>query len=277
VQAYVALRQILGHVRIIGSTVALGSSIVSGAWYIVYQPYQEMRAGSGWAGVARGVLLGTSRFVGEVGSGFFYIIGQFAEGVGMGVRYVTFVDMPLARSLLRKPPSLTHGVVLGTMVLTADAKAAATSLVKLPHQGWQEHGALGALQGAARGLSGLLLPLAGVLDLTAYTVFGVASEIASLGAQGRRRGATHGPRRNHVQVRLLMHAVQRDVVPPESACLCRLMNLRSARTIARTHGHRHVSTHADNGARRAEPRRHRDPRPRGVGGCRQPPVPRRRY
>ena len=195
------LASILGHVRVIGTTVALGSSIVAGAWYILYQPYQQARAGSGWSGVAQGVLTGTSRFIAEVGSGFFYLVGQFAEGVGMGVRYVSFIDMPLARSLLRKPPNLTHGIVLGSMVLSADCKAAAKSVVRLPQQGWSERGTLGALQGAACGISGLLLPVAGVLDMTAYAVFGVAADIATLGAQGRRRGTVHGPRRNHIQVR----------------------------------------------------------------------------
>jgi hypothetical protein len=187
-------------VKIIGSTVALGSSIVSGAWYIIYQPYQQARAGSGWSGVLQGVLTGTSRFVAEVGSGFFYVIGQFAEGIGTGVRYAAYIDMPIARSLLMKPRNFTHGVVSGTMVLSSDCRAAATAMVKLPAQGWVEHGALGALKGTARGMSGLLLPVAGVFDLTACTVFGIGAEIAMLGSQ-RHRGTSRGPRRNHMQVR----------------------------------------------------------------------------
>lgn len=201
-QLLASLSTILGHVKIVGATLALGSSIVSGMWYIVYQPYQQARSGSGWAGVMHGIAVGASRLVAEVGSGFLHIIGQFAEGIGTGIRAATAVDMPLERALIMKPQSLTHGIVSGTMMLSADCRAAAKNIVYLPMQGWANQGVLGALKGTARGVSGLLLPIAGVLDLTAFAAFGVGAELGHLGANAGRGGGTgaRGPRRNHVQV-----------------------------------------------------------------------------
>ena len=209
-----SLSTILGHVKVIGSTVALGSSIVSGAWYILYQPYQQARAGSGWTGAAHGVVVGTKRFVAEVGSGFCFVIGQFAEFVATGVRFTAAIEQPPARSLLLKPISLTHGVVSGTMVLSSDCRAAAKAVVKLPRQGWADGGAAGCIAGAARGVSGLVLPLAGVFDLAAFTVFGVGAEIGMLGAQCRQRGAARGPRRNHIQVCFALKPRARGVPAP---------------------------------------------------------------
>lgn len=202
VQAFKALTNILGHVRIVGSTLRLGAALTSGMFYIVREPYQQMIAGSGWSGIGHGVLVGASRFVGEVGSGFFYVVGQLVEGTAIGVRHLAFIDTPIERTLVRRPPTITHGVVAGVMVLASDCKAAARGMVLLPRSGWRSAGSLGALEGAARGISGLLLPVAGVLDMTANSVFGVAAEVGALGAQKHRR-AVRGPRRNHVQVRSL--------------------------------------------------------------------------
>ena len=200
-QAFKALTNILGHVRIVGSTLRLTATLTSGVFYVVKEPYQQMIAGSGWSGIGHGVLIGSARFVGELGSGLLYVVGQFVEGAALGVRHLAFIDTPIERTLMRRPPTLTHGVVTGVMVLTSDCKAAARSAVLLPRQGWHGGGSLGALRGAACGVSGLLLPVAGVLDMAANTVFGVAAEISALGAQHHRRSSLRGPRRNHVQVR----------------------------------------------------------------------------
>ena len=55
--------------------------------------------------------------------------------------------------------------------------------------------------GAARGVSGFMLPFAGAFDLAAFTAYGAGAEVGMLGAQCRQRGAARGPQRNHVQVR----------------------------------------------------------------------------
>jgi hypothetical protein len=195
-----SLSTVLSHVKIVGATLALGSSIVSGMWYMVYQPYQQARSGSGWAGVMHGVCIGAGRLVAEVGCSFLHIIGQFAEGMGTGIRTATYIDMPLERTLIMKPQSLTHGIVSGTMMFSADCRAAAKNIVCLPLQGWAEQGVIGALKGTACGISGLFLPIAGVMDLMAHATFGVGAELENLGARAGRGQGGRRPRRNHVQV-----------------------------------------------------------------------------
>jgi hypothetical protein len=147
-----------------------------------------------------GVCIGAGRLVAEVGSSFLHIIGQFAEGIGTGIRTATYIDMPLERTLIMKPQSLTHGIVSGTMMFSADCRAAAKNIVCLPLQGWAEQGVIGALKGTACGVSGLLLPIAGVMDLMAHATFGVGAELENLGASAGRGQGGRRPRRNHVQV-----------------------------------------------------------------------------
>lgn len=193
------LQNLVGHVKIIGSTLALGSSILSGAWYILYQPYYQVRAGSAWSEVAHVVFIGSSRFVAEVGASFFVLLGQLTGIMGMGMQKVAYGQPPMDNSLRRKPQSLTHAVLSGTALVSAAGKAAAKNFVALPRRGWQERGVLGAMTGSACGVSGLLLPVGACFDLMARTMFGIGVEIEMLGSTGRWRATNRGPRRNHGQ------------------------------------------------------------------------------
>jgi hypothetical protein len=193
------LHNLLGHVKIIGSTIALGSSILAGAWYIFYQPYYQVRAGSAWSEVPHVVFIGSSRFVAEVGASFFVLLGQITGMMGMGMQYIAHGRPPMDNSLRRKPQSLTHAVLSGTALVSAAGKAAAKNFVVLPRRGWEERGMVGAMTGTACGVSGLLLPVGACFDLMARTMFGIGVEIEMLGSTGRWRAAARGPRRNHGQ------------------------------------------------------------------------------
>eukprot|EP00892_Ulva_mutabilis_P007518 jgi/Ulvmu1/5138/UM021_0155.1 len=198
-QVWSSLHKLVGHVQIIGSTIALGSSLVSGAWYIFYQPYFAARSGSRWTEVAQGVLIGTSRAVGEFGSSIFVVLGQLIGVIGTGIRMVSYGRAPLDRSLLRKPRTLTHAIVSGSAIVRASSRKAVRDFVLLPARGWREQGISGAVAGAACGISGLFLPVASVFDFTARTMYGIGAEIEMLGSTGRWRAMVRGPRRNHSQ------------------------------------------------------------------------------
>lgn len=198
-QMWGVLQNLVGHVKIIGSTIALGSSILAGAWYILYQPYYQVRAGSAWSEVAHVVFIGSSRFVAEVGASFFVLLGQITGVMGMGMQKIAYGQPPMDNSLRRKPQSLTHAVLSGTALVSSAGKAAAKNFVTLPKRGWQEHGIVGAMTGSACGISGLLLPVGACFDLMARTMFGIGVEIEMLGSTGRWRATSRGPRRNHGQ------------------------------------------------------------------------------
>lgn len=198
-QMWGVLHNLVGHVKIIGSTIALGSSILSGAWYILYQPYYQVRAGSAWSEVAHVVFIGSSRFVAEVGASFFVLLGQITGVMGMGMQKIAYGQPPMDNSLRRKPQSLTHAVLSGTALVSAAGRAAVKNFVLLPKRGWQERGVVGAMAGSACGVSGLLLPLGACFDLMARTMFGIGVEIEMLGSTGRWRATSRGPRRNHGQ------------------------------------------------------------------------------
>jgi hypothetical protein len=193
------LHNLVGHVKIIGSTIAMGSSILAGCWYILYQPYYQVRAGSAWSEVAHVVFIGSSRFVAEVGASFFVLLGQILGIMGMGMQKIAYGKPPKDNSLRRKPQSLTHAVLSGTALVSAASRAAAKNFVALPRRGWQERGIVGALTGSACGVSGLLLPVGACFDLIARTMFGIGVEIEMLGSTGRWRAISRGPRRNHGQ------------------------------------------------------------------------------
>jgi hypothetical protein len=211
-QIWTSLHKLVGHVKIIGSTLALGSSIVSGAWYILYQPYYSVRAGSAWTEVGMGLLVGTSRFVAEVGAGFFVVLGQLTGIMGMGMQIIGYGKGPVDGALRRKPQSLTHAVLSGTAIVSTAGRVAAKNFIALPKRGWQERGITGALTGTACGVSGLLLPVGAVFDLLSRTMFGIGVEIEMLGSTGRWRATSRGPRRNHGQAIIMddvnaVHAV----------------------------------------------------------------------
>lgn len=200
-QIWASLHKLVGHVQIIGSTIALGSSLVSGAWYVFYQPYFAARSGSRWTEVAQGVLIGTSRAVAEFGSRFFIVLGQLIGVIGTGFRMVSYGRAPFEGSLLRKPQTFTHAIVSGSAIVNASGRYAARNVVSLPARGWHDQGLTGAAIGVACGVSGLFLPIASIFDFTARTMYGIGAEIEMLGSTGRWRATTRGPRRNHGQVR----------------------------------------------------------------------------
>lgn len=190
----------MGRVQIIGSTIALGSSLVSGAWYIFYQPYFAARSGSRWTEVAQGVLIGTSRAVAEFGASCFIVLGQLVGVIGTGFRKVSYGRAPIERSLLRKPQTFTHAIVSGSAIVSASSRYAVHNFVSLPAKGWRDEGLTGAAIGLACGIGGLLLPVASIFDFTSRTMYGIGAEIEMMGSTGRWRAATRGPRRNHGQV-----------------------------------------------------------------------------
>ena len=211
-QVWTSLHKLVGHVQIIGSTIALGSSLVSGAWYIFYQPYFAARSGSTWAEVPQGVLLGASRAIAEFGSSIFVVLGQLVGLIGTGVRSISYGRAQIERSLLRKPRTLTHAIVSGSAIVSASSRKAVRNFVVLPALGWHERGLSGAVVGIACGMSGLLLPLASVFDFTARTMYGIGAEIEMLGSTGRWRATVRGPRRNHGQVGSVHRYLQRQSV-----------------------------------------------------------------
>ncbi|KAK9808775.1 hypothetical protein WJX72_003363 [[Myrmecia] bisecta] len=178
-QALSEMHKILGQVDILGTPIALGSSIMSGLTAFFVEPAKARTPKQFAKGLGHGsmVLLRNTTF------GIFNMIGQVSGGLSKGMAVLT-MDQEYINRFRVRPSSYQQRLVQGLQAVGVGFYEGIVGVVREPVVGWQEHKMLGLLAGLVLGLMGLVLkPTSGLFEFASKTVSGVGSGIQAWGEE----------------------------------------------------------------------------------------------